>query len=353
MNREDQEIAEMIATLRQTEPDDRHGVSIERAMKTGRRKVYTRRSVGVLTAMAAVVAVSVASTAISNQFTSELQPAARYDRFDVWTQEFTIGSAGGFTPTTYETGEHEQFIYLRPADQNGPLKLAQASVNLWPAGRPFEFNGTTDPPEPMAAPPAAPGLRLYKPLRYRNVMASEESLVLPWQWTDGGWGFVSLYVPSGGYDQLLSRAIHIVESIRPDAGRRIAVPFTIDSSQVPIKTIAGVVMTKTPNGRQDISLRLAAGSPEQQSERYATVGVHVTGRAGVPNSTINGRPAVQTEWRVTIPNIGNGFDAVASVGPAGSAEAQGKLNWCRTMAAGIRLVANPLNEKNWTDDPIR
>lgn len=329
------DLERLIAGTQPDAPEGPGNVSVDRAIRTGRRTVRNRRAAGALAAVAAVLAIVLVPAVIGSQLGSEQHPVAPPSvtpkPFGLWVQEFQAGIAGGFRPATYETGLYEQTITLGPESLSSPVRGVIARVRLWPAGRSFSYAGSTQPPSPYTGPDAA---RLPDHKAY--ILHSDAArLVLAWQRADGGWGFVELSGHMAGSEDAsatVARVIHIAESVQP-ARRPIAVPFTVRGSSLPDNWISGVI---TEQDTRAVMLRLAG----------LTVGVRPSAAPVKTNTTVGGRPAYKTSTMVEIPRIGPGYNAVASVGRPGA------IAVAERAAAAITLVGNPDDKSAWTTLPI-
>nr|WP_157528610.1 hypothetical protein [Kibdelosporangium sp. MJ126-NF4]CEL19514.1 hypothetical protein [Kibdelosporangium sp. MJ126-NF4]CTQ94686.1 hypothetical protein [Kibdelosporangium sp. MJ126-NF4] len=116
MDRNEDDGLLLLAPLRDAEPDIRTGVDIDKAKRVGRRTVKNRMIASVAAVVSLVVLAGVAVNAIGSMPES-VAPAK--GPFDVFRQVITVGTAGGFTPDSYESRPDMQIVTLRRTD-DGP-----------------------------------------------------------------------------------------------------------------------------------------------------------------------------------------------------------------------------------------
>ena len=177
----DSDLDRLLRPLRDVEPDPVSRVSIEEAVRAGRRK-RTQRTV--LATVAAVIVSLVALPPLVSGWARQDIPPAEF------VQTFHVGSAGGFTPYRW----HSDRVDLKWA-------------------------GTPDPAEPIAwisfseaekAPPGAEAPDVHgRPARW--VVEAGRSGVA-WEVKDGIWGHAS--VP-GSDQEARDRAHRVAQSVRP------------------------------------------------------------------------------------------------------------------------------------------
>src|SRR5882757_5074018 len=164
----------LLSVLRDVEPGARSAVSVPRAIRSGARRHRVRQAIG-----AAVVAgltalgVGVLPTVLDRR---DAEPATPVGEFGVSRQEFTVGSAGGFTPVSYETGRYRQRVRLVPAPDAEGVPPG-ATVTLYAAGW---------LPGGQAAGAQAPDVD-----GHRAVWLDEpDGAGLAWEWSTDAWAVV-------------------------------------------------------------------------------------------------------------------------------------------------------------------
>ncbi|TDD30067.1 hypothetical protein E1287_29870 [Actinomadura sp. KC06] len=209
--------ARMLGTLRGYEPPsaDTTGFA-DAAVHAGRRRVRARRTATAAAAAAAVVVTLFAVPLLSRGPSGPPDPVA--GRFDPGRHEFQVGSAGGFTPVSYESRRDVQRITLRPERPDGTLR-ADGLIEMYPEGRlPPGSGGRVPSGRP------APPVHGHAAHVLATPVLRAGAVELAWQWKPGAWGFVSLRGP--GADA--TRAQHVAMSVVP-AGTLGSPPATTPS----------------------------------------------------------------------------------------------------------------------------
>lgn len=330
-DRDERDGARLLGALRDLPEESTGGVSVERAMKAGRRRIYARRAASALAAVAAVVLVAVVPAVFLRG--QEIEPAQA--EFGLWTREFTVGSAGGFTPSTYETGKLFQRIELRPASE--AMRGTEASVTMY-------ARGAWTPRGALAQAPSLGGRKAYW------ITDSDGLVEYAWEWTEGGWGVASL----AGTEANRDRAHHVAESVVTGPGTPVTVPFTVRRSAVADGLrITGVRVTYAEaDGAQVAALRLSLSDRRAPSSAdWVELGVAAGGPAVVPNTAIDGRPAEVSGTRVAF--AGKGFQPVVQAQGTRALAAAGGVAGLKQLAAAVRVVSDPAERATWTSDPLR
>ncbi|MFG1958976.1 hypothetical protein [Nonomuraea sp. NPDC049028] len=296
----------LLDPLREAEPPGSGTIDLARAMRTGRRRVRARRVMSAAAGVGAVVAVIVGGTALGRTaLPPEPQPISRPAGFDVLTRMFTVGSAGGFTPDSYETGYDHQRVRLRLAD---PAKAdtADALVEMYPRGRsPF---AALSPSDGETAPPVN-GRPAYWPSRPLLRSGAAEMV---WEWAPGAWGVVS--VKGARMDE--DTAHRVAQSVLPITGDRVEVPFTLADGG-PAGPLSGTVASY-PQRAEPARVGLRYGDERE----WVEVGVENAADAAKPNATVGGVPAVRTDTEVTLLRPGARYATYARMSRAGQLDAQ-------------------------------
>ncbi|MQY09128.1 hypothetical protein [Actinomadura macrotermitis] len=178
---QEREGARLLGALRGFEPPAGRAALPGLAVRAGRRRVRARRAAGAAAAAAAVLAAVVPVRLLGGP--ADPGPAA--GAFPPGRPAFRVGSAGGFTLDSYETGP-VQVIRLRPERPGGPPR-ADGLVEMYPRG--------VLPRGQEPAGPAAPAVH-DRPARWLTVPLLRPGAVeLAWEWRPGAWGVVSLQGP--------------------------------------------------------------------------------------------------------------------------------------------------------------
>lgn len=281
---------ELLAPLRAAAPRTPSTISVQRAIRAGRRRRRSRQLAGVAV-VAAVTALIVLliPTVLSGLFRAET--ARPVVTFDPLRQSAKVGSAGGFTPVSYESSLDRQRIHLVRAD-GGP---GTATITLLPGG-----------PEPAGdTAPEVHGRR-----------AVWQDTGVAWEWTDGAWGFVE-----GVHDR--DQAHRVAQSVEPGASTPVSLPFTEPRPA----DLLGVISPHGSTNRVTDAVLLVLGRPGAPESERTLVGVQrdltrdpVTGlpaQAPVFDTQVGGRQAAVTGTAVTLAGTGGGPAAVARSETAG------------------------------------
>lgn len=324
MDPTEQDGARLLAPLREAEPATPSTVSVHRAVHSGTRRLRTRRAMTVvaaagITALAGVLAVPV----LSGPDREPVRPAAA--AFDVMRQEFSVGSAGGYTPVSYETGRYRQRVQLRLDD--GPQGTPpSATVTMYAAGR--EPSGWEPGGEPA---PEVNGRRAFW---------LTGTVDLAWEWADGAWAFADI---DGDGADARERIHRVAQSVEPGANASVTVPFTVprpapgDATQ-----LVGVV---TPHGTSsevsDGALLVFSTQDAPRPGGGEADRVLVGVQRDPTRDLLTGKPRQAPPATIA---LDGGFSAVAE-GPPGQQLLE--------RARSVRLVANPDDRQTWTHDPLR
>lgn len=187
--------ARLLGPLRTVDVPVSDGVSVTRAIKTGKRTKALR-----------VAVVGVFVLVVAGVLPVLLKPPANpvaVGSFDPLVRTISAGSAGGFRPEIYITGRERQSIVLKP-EKNGD-QSASVVVNA---------RGTVGvlPGEPM---PDVNGKRALWTGSYLSV-----------EWAPGAWAFIQVQ----GFPDDKERAHRVAQSLRFDERIQIKVPYTVQTS---------------------------------------------------------------------------------------------------------------------------
>lgn len=335
MSPDQEDYAGLLKALRESPDETLEGISVDRAIRDGRRTIRRRRFLGGVGVAAVVGAVSASPLLLDALRDNEAQPAGpppgSTELFDVWNQEFDVGTAGGFAPASYSTARRFQVIALTATD---PTKSAGVDgvATLYAPGTQSDLS-TVD--------------RLQD-IEGRPVYARTDSsgVHVSWQYADNAWGTVALYVD---WPDRTERARHVAEAIhRRKIPARLKVPFTVSQSTVPTDfRVVGVSLPYVkPDTTRNISIDLADTDPVDPAAGSAVLSVGIV-RADPNQQTtgkVNGRPALVETNMAIILGLGSGYAAQASGDDTLSP---------KTIAASVRLISDPAKQSLGTDDPIR
>lgn len=302
----------LLAPLRD-DPPDQSTVDIERAVRTGARRVRVRQVV--IAAVAAVVtglaSVAVPAIMARPRATEPARPAAE---LSVLSQQFSVGSAGGFTPVSYETGRFQHRVVLGPASADAPDR---ATVTMYPRGHaPWNPGG-----EP--APDVNGRKAFWLPSPVTEAATGTE---IAWEWSDGAWGFA--YVHSTQLDAR-DLAHRVAESVAAGADVPVTVPFTIAPPPPPPRLVGVITPFGTSSDRTGGALLVLSTGADR-----ILVGVQKDLFRDLVTGQPRGRP------RTSIPDIGGGYSALAQPDRP-------------DLAASVHLVPNPADLGSWVTEPIR
>lgn len=285
MNDDEREAARLLEPLRQPEPPTASGVDVGRAMRTGRRTVRVRQVAGTLACVVAVLGIAFAVT-VPYQYSPPTKEADH--EFGAATQEFAIGSAGGFTPLTYETGKFRQQATL--TTDNGDT---DAVVSLYPKGKLPHVDGEPWKPTGEAAPDVNGGTALWP----TKPVAGDEAVELAWQWRPDAWAVVSVTGPDADRD----RAHKVALSVEADADIDVKVPATFPTPAAGTVEKSAVISTLRSIGDHERSERIneVRYRVSGDDSDWITVGIREP-QPDIDNpTTIDGRPALVEPNKVT------------------------------------------------------
>lgn len=346
--------ARLLAPLRDVEPASRSTVSVDRAIHVGARRQRARQVLG--TAMVVgltALGVAVLPSVLSGQW--DAAPATQVGEFEVLRQEFDVGSAGGFTPVSYETGRYRQQVRLRPAD--GAEGLPEwANVTMYAPGRLPDRDDSRWMPEGDQAPDVHGRRALWLP----EPLSARDGTELAWEWGENAWAFA--YVDKAGGDA--RGMVHrIAQSVRPGAGRTVPLPFTVpepapdEPNQLvgvisPFGTSSDVfaggllVFGRYDPVRADDADRILVGVRRDLTHDLVSGDAR---QAPVTNTQLAGHAAAVTSTAVTIVDAGAGYSAVAETTSPRLASQQELTD----LATSVRFVADPTDQRSWSTTPLR
>ncbi|GAB3968355.1 hypothetical protein GCM10029978_037630 [Actinoallomurus acanthiterrae] len=334
MTRPEQDGAHLLAPLRTAGPEAPPGVDVRRALRGGRRRARIRHAAIGAGATSAVVA-AVASVGVFIQVLAPTDPrpaAPGRDGFDVLHRAFRVGSAGGFTPDTYETGRYRQRIVLRAANP-GDGTGTDAVVVMYAKGRTPQGAGVAWRPSGRQATPVDG----HRALLLTDPVIRPDATELAWEWRPGAWGFVSLKGPGADAD----RAEKVALSVRAGANDAVTRPVTVPAHALGAQDrLVGVVTSIGPArfGRV-LMLRFAADDAAADTTTRIDVGVRYSAvERRVTTATIGGRPAAVSRTKVAFLD---GSGITVEVGDSSALARLGGDASLRDLAASVRLTAQP------------
>lgn len=358
MDQTERDAIRLLDPLREVEPETPSSVSVPRAVHHGRRRARNRRLAGVAAAV-------VMSLAVVSSVVGALTPDPPADpgapgpaEFGALQMAFTVGSAAGYTPLTYETGRYKQVVELVGTSQ--PDDATQVTVTMFSA-RPLYQQGTARPwyPGNDRAPdvnghPAywQPPTSLLPDGTYRTSAA--QAAELAWEWADGAWAFVAVYGPD---EDDRAKAHRVAESVAPAGDQDVTMPFTIPRAAVEADELTGAIVSYGRAGQANGRIRaflifsndtLGVGGRRSAVEVLVGVQQDLTRDPRLNQQTT---PFAEN-WRVR--DLGAGFFAVAEVSRIPEELNQVRVTQRMTeLAHAVRLVDNPTNPDSWVSDPLR
>ncbi|HEY0449398.1 hypothetical protein [Actinophytocola sp.] len=300
----------LLAALRDAAPETPSTVDVGRAVRVGRRRRRTRQLTGVVVVAAVTAIVAAVIPALVGR---PLPPAHPLGEFDLMRQELSVGSAGGFTPVSYETGRYVQRVLLVPVDESAP----RASVSAYATGRLPDFEGARWEPDGAQAPDVND---------HRAYWVSGRDAVA-WEWAPGAWAFAEV---TGAGEDGRRLAHRVAQSVARHPGR-VTLPFAVPDLPAPYRLVG----VRTPYGTSSdpaagaLLVLDAGGTRVRLGVRRHLDRDFVTGdRRSTPvaNTDVGGRAAAVRDNSVTI------FDP----SPAVVAEADGPAPDLVALATSVR-----------------
>ncbi|TDD93638.1 hypothetical protein [Actinomadura rubrisoli] len=210
MDERERDAARLLAALRGFEAPTGGTADPEDAVRAGRRRVRARRAAAMTSAVAAVAAIAAATALLGRPAAApEPRPVAPAEHFDAGRHAFSVGSAGGFAPASYQPGRDVQRITLRVERPGGTLR-ADGLVEMYPAGGLPPGSGGR---APRGRP--APDVHGHRAYVLAVPVLRPGAVELAWEWKPGAWGFVSLKGP--GADE--GRAQRVAQGVLPAGGQ--------------------------------------------------------------------------------------------------------------------------------------
>lgn len=329
--------ARMLAPLRDAEPAGASTVDVAKAVRVGTRRRRTRQAVSVAAAVAVVaVVLAIVPAVLSGR--NETAPANPVAGFDLLSQRLTVGSAGGFTPVSYETGRYRQQVRLVPAPDSPQGTPETASVTAYASGR-------ADRPVGDERAPDVYGKRAF----WSSGTSGTE---LAWEWARDAWVFVHV---DGTGEHARELAHRVAQAVRTDADTAVRVPFTIAPPGGGLEVVGVITPYGTSTDPYAGALLVLGSHDSPGTEDRVLVGVLrdpakdlVTGgsrEVGPSNTQLGGQQATVTETAVSI------FDVDTWVAVAESAA--GGSGVLIPLAESVTVVEDSGNRGAWSADPVR
>ncbi|MGH8793157.1 MAG: hypothetical protein ACRDXX_10985 [Stackebrandtia sp.] len=277
MNDADRDAARLLRPLRDLETGAPSGVNVARAMRSGRRSMLARRAAGTVACVLAVIGLATTATLIRH---APAPPAA--SSFDVTVQGFEVGSAGGFTPLTYETGQYRQRVELGPED---PAELggSDAVITMYAKGHlPDDWR-----PSGQEAPDVNGGQARW----LDEPVIRDGAVEMAWEWAPDTWAFVSLTGPAAGRD----RAHTVALGVTPGADVQVDTPAVLPEGALEDAQVTGTVVSIGHRERASRVIAVRYGV----DDGWVDVGVRQPGPHEGEVTTVDGRDVLLEPTRVT------------------------------------------------------
>ncbi|GAA2411625.1 hypothetical protein GCM10010191_21180 [Actinomadura vinacea] len=335
MERDEEDARRLLSPLRGAEPGPATRVDVAEAVRVGRRRARNRRAAGITSVAGVVAVVAIASALLGRTMPpDDVRPIASPDQFGLTHQYFRVGSAGGFTPDSYETGRYRQRAHLRLSDQDGPRRAA-GLVTMFPRDRLVGRDGRRWAPSGTRAPDVngRPAFWPDRPVLHTG------SVEVAWEWAPGAWAFAS--VSGDGADRAVAH--RVAQSVLPDGRTVVRAPVTAPGSMLgaPNRLIGTVASAPTPGTRPSVALRYGTQDPRAQlgarEPGWIAIGVEQPEPGLRTDTTVGGRPAAVDDTKITIPeNADSAFFATAA--DAATLASFGGNRKLRDLAAAVTMV---------------
>lgn len=337
MDDTEREIEKLLAPLRDDVPTTPSGISVERAVEAGRRRLRTRsRLAGVATALVVVAVCGLLAVMLRVDRDSAAGPPGG---FDPLTRSFQVGSAGGFTPESYESGRYEQKVQLR-LERPAPGQVGRGTITMLAPGQ--------------LPPDWAPGGRRMPDVYGREAVLLDVPLTAPggvelaWRWSDTGWAFAHL---DSDFPDLGDRAHRVAQSVHPVPAEPLTVPFTMALPPAAADLqVTGVRVPVGDGGERGTVLLGVGGDAPPVSSSFVAVGLRSDLQPG-PDAPVTdvvaGRSASVREGRVVIFDVARGLSVVAEAVPS----EQSSSRILEELAASVQVAEG--NPATWPTHPLR
>jgi len=338
MDDRDREIEKLLAPLRADVPGPPSGVSVERAVEAGRRRQRVRSRLTGVAAALAVVAVCGLLALMMRVDDGRDSAASGEFGLGVPTRSFSVGSAGGFTPESYEGGRYEQRVRLR-LERPVPGQVGRGTVTLLAPGRlPSDWAPTGR---------EMPDVYGREAVLLDTPVTAPGGVELAWRWSDTGWGFAHL---EGDFPDLADRAHRVAQSVLPLPAEPLAVPFTLalppDAAGL---QVTGVRVPVGDGGERGAVLLGEGGAPPIGPGFTVAVSLRsdlAPGPDAPVTGEVAGHAASVREGRVILFDVAPGLSVVVEAAPG----SRGPLE---ALAASVELAPDPGDPATWPTRPLR
>ncbi|WP_076990210.1 hypothetical protein [Actinosynnema sp. ALI-1.44] len=310
MNHED-EGRQLLAPLRDVEPDIRTGVDIAKAKQAGRRTSRRRVIAGVAAAASLAVLAGLGVPAVVSNLSEQVPPAKSTD--GVIEQLVEVGTAGGFTPRFYTSTTTSQTVVLTRTD--GGAGTAEVEVL-----RPGLVPGDA---EMRNAAPDVNGRKAY--------WTGEDLGTLMWKWPGEGYATVRSHAT---FPNIKERLHYIAQAVRPVV-KPMSVPFTVPrDDSLTLRAISAYV--STPTGSVDFTHSTQAGA--------STISVLLapTEKGLQTHTTVRGRAASVEPNVVKVPDVIPGYMLVVTTDAM-----RGEREYLVRLAESVQFVGDVSNRGTW------
>ncbi|MBP2321158.1 hypothetical protein JOF56_001543 [Kibdelosporangium banguiense] len=320
MNRTEEEGIGLLAPLRDAAPAERSKVDVVQAVRTGRRQSRRRVVAGMLAAAGLVIVAGVGVPMLIHNLPDATAPAHSTEGFDLLKRVVTVGSAGGFTPDTYETSVGRQVIKLIRADGG----QGTATIEVFP-------------PMNSPYPPAYPGLgKRAADVNGREAYWIEPGPVLVWSWAEDSWATV--YWENVPDSDVMDKIHRVAQAVLPGESP-VTVPFRISRED-------GLALTSVQISASSLvsSVEFRRVGPDDTMQTI-TAGLMPAEPDIIPNDQVSSHSAHTDSHTVKILDTGHGVFAFAT-----SASQHLDIDLLRLIATTIVAVDNPVDRANWVPD---
>ncbi|WP_232666837.1 hypothetical protein [Pseudonocardia sp. TRM90224] len=346
MDETERDAAELLAPLRDAGPipgpAPGSSVSIERAVRAGRRRKQVWTAAGsAAVVLVVVLTVGVLPGLLRGIDTGRIDTAGRPapDAFNPMWQVVQVGSAGGYAPVGYETGRYRQVVELGD-EKPDEGATGSGTITVYAQGR---VPGQLGPDwEPLGD--RAPDVYGRPAFWLPAPRSGGDGVELAWRWSADAWAFVHI---SGTFPDLRDRAHRVAQSVTTDGEEQpVRLPFTLPRPD-------GLTVLGTRTGADGGSVLFGTSVEEGATlEVGARLGAE-PGPGEQPIADIGGHPATADGSRVTVREVGAGFSVVAEVEPADAVAQFGGIERVAAVAGSVQLVDAPGDRAGWVPDPVR
>ncbi|MFC0114786.1 hypothetical protein [Kibdelosporangium aridum] len=296
---------QLLAPLRELDPDARSSVDIEKAKRVGRRTSRRRAVVGAAAVVGVFALVGIGVPALSGAFSrGAVAPAVPPAEFNPLIEVVTVGTAGGFQPQSYETGRTQQVIRLKRADGG----TGSGTIIVYPPG---------------PKPDMPPGLSF--------------------EWTPGAWAWIRL---DGPEPDMQARADRVRQSVNAVPNKFAKVPFTLDRSAEDWMKVSNIATfyDNRPGDPSRVTLNFSRdGLPGTPS---MSIVASEDGYGPGVKENLGGHEATVTEAYVAVTDRASGLNAIAMTDPS-------SIPAAKQVIATLEFVPDATNPAKWVTNLFR